>query len=200
MSHYFDSKQNTKSIESKFTLKYKDNLFVFITDKGIFSKNYIDFGTKCLLDVVSNEKLYGNVLDLGSGYGPICIILKKLFSNLNLFGIEVNNRAYNLSKKNALLNNVNINLFNLDAIKLDNILFDFIVFNPPIKSGKKNIYDLYNQSFSYLKENGALYIVIKKQHGALSTIKELEKNNFFVNILDKVNGYFIIKAIKTKGA
>ena len=43
----------------------------------------------------------------------------------------------------------------------------------------------------HLKENGKLIIVIRKEQGALSLIKDMS-NDYDINVLDKAKGFFII--------
>ncbi|MBQ1447788.1 MAG: methyltransferase, partial [Erysipelotrichaceae bacterium] len=74
--------------------------------------------------------------------------------------------------------------------------FDTILFNPPIKSGKANIYSLYEKSFQKLKDNGRLYVVISKRHGALSSFNKLKELFREVSFIDHDKGYQIIEAIK----
>ena len=46
--------------------------------------------------------------------------------------------------------------------------FDLIATNPPIRTGKRNIYALFAQARERLRPGGALYVVIRKQQGAAS--------------------------------
>ena len=48
---------------------------------------------------------------------------------------------------------------------------DFIVTNPPIKTGKKLLFDLMNGAYEHLKNDGQLILVIRKDHGMESLKK-----------------------------
>lgn len=74
MSHYFTN-ENLKSNIKKVLVKVSDNTFTFNTDNGVFSKKGMDFGTRTLIEVLLKENLYGDILDVGCGYGVIGIIL-----------------------------------------------------------------------------------------------------------------------------
>ena len=69
-----------------------------------------------------------------------------------------------------------------------------IVSNPPIRVGKKILYEILFDAKKYLNKNGELWIVVNKQQGAKSLIKDLEKA-YKVEVKDKVSGFYIICAI-----
>lgn len=80
---------------------------------------------------ISNEKV--SILDIGTGSGCIPISLAKEQKNSNIFAIDVSNKALEVAKKNALLNNVEISFIEqniLETISLPQ-RFDIIVSNPP---------------------------------------------------------------------
>ena len=73
--------------------------------------------------------------------------------------------------------------------------FDFsntIITNPPIRAGKKVVYDIVMNAKEYLCDSGSLFLVIRKEQGAKSLIFDLEKI-YNVNILQKKKGFFILK-------
>ncbi|MEG0381417.1 MAG: methyltransferase, partial [Kurthia sp.] len=71
-----------------------------------------------------------------------------------------------------------------------------VLTNPPIRAGKQTIFKFYDRAFELLTEQGELWIVIQKKQGAPSTINYLEEKFSEVGIVDKVRGYWIIKAVK----
>ena len=181
MSHYFTN-ENLKSNIKKVLVKVSDNTFTFNTDNGVFSKKGMDFGTRTLIEVLLKENLYGDILDVGCGYGVIGIILSSFFNNKinSVSMVDVNLRAIHLTKMNIKENKVN--------------KYDFIITNPPIRAGKDIVYKILKEAKDYLKENGCLYYVINKNQGALSSIKEMEKISK-VEVLEKNKGFYIIKCI-----
>ena len=82
-----------------------------------------------------------NILDIGTGTGCIPISLAKHLPNAKISAIDVSNKAIQVAKKNAVLNNVSVNFIEQDILQtnsLDEILkqvqhkrFDIIVSNPP---------------------------------------------------------------------
>ena len=138
---------------------------------------------------------------MGCGYGCIGIVLAKEY-NLTLTQVDINPRALRLTKENATLNNVISNVIESDGFnglyttqQLDR-LYDTIAINPPIHAGKAVVFSMYENSFNYLKRNGCLYVVIYKKHGALSTIKHLDKIFGECRILYKKKGIFVLGCIK----
>ena len=73
--------------------------------------------------------------------------------------------------------------------------YDYIVTNPPIRVGKKVLYELLFKAKDYLKDNGKLYLVINKDQGAKSIYNDL-KNSYEVNIINKNKGFYIMEAKK----
>jgi len=75
-----------------------------------------------------NQKI--NILDLGTGSGCIAISLKKSL-NANVIAIDISQKALEVAKKNAILNNVNIMFENWDMNNPYLGKFDLIISNPP---------------------------------------------------------------------
>lgn len=189
MSHYFTN-DYVESKEQKTKCVIKNTELTLITDNGVFSKKGLDFGTRSLLETIDNIK--GQVLDFGCGYGPIGIYLKKTY-DVEVDAVDINERALNLAKKNAELNNTKINIFESNIYENVNKKYDYIVTNPPIRVGKKILYEILFNAKECLKENGELWLVIHKDQGAKTLAKELEKK-YKVEIKNKNKGFYIICA------
>ena len=193
MSHYFTN-DYVKSDERVIDVIIKGTKLKFIVDNGIFSKKGLDFGTRTLLENIDLNKIKGDVLDFGCGYGPIGIYLKKA-ATANVDMIDINERALNLASKNAKLNNVNINVFKSNIYENVTKKYDFIVTNPPIRVGKKILYDILFGAVNHLKDEGELWLVVNKNQGAKSLAKDLEKA-YDVAVVAKNKGFYIICAKK----
>ena len=190
MSHYFENDENLKSNIIDFSVLIENNSFIFSTDNGVFSKGELDFGTKLLIKNLLKKNLVGSVLDLGCGYGPIGIVLKKV-RNVDVTMIDINKRAVHLTKMNAKKNNVLINAFVSDGYENIKEKFNYIVSNPPIRIGKKNLYKLLIDGKEFLKDDGEIFIVVRKEQGALSLIKDMSVY-YNVKTIDKEKGFLII--------
>lgn len=190
MGYYFDKDTNVESNEITTRAEIGGNLFTFKTDNNVFSKRGLDFGTRSLLESIEINNINGDVLDFGCGYGPIGIYISKL-TNSNVDMVDINERALNLSRKNSIINKVNVNIF--DSNIYSNVIkkYDYIITNPPIRVGKKVLYEILIGAKSYLKKDGHLIFVINKDQGAKSTMKDLQEY-YEVNLLNKNKGFFII--------
>ena len=127
-----------------------------------------------------------------TGNGVIDIILSK-FVDAEFLGVDVNRRALHLAEMNKKENKVN-NVSFLESSCYENVKgkFNVIITNPPIRAGKKIVYEIVMGAKEYLEKNGTLYIVVRKEQGAKSMIRDLEEI-YKVNILNKIKGFFIIK-------
>lgn len=198
MQHYFIDKDHT---ESDF-FEFNDNVLglnlCFRSCDSIFSKNQIDDGTRALLNAISkNITLKGHGLDLGCGLGVIAIALIKQFG-VTFDMIDVNGTAVKLSKENLIKNNVqhSAKAYLSDGFENVNENFDFIVTNPPIKTGKKLLFELMSGAYEHLKENGTLTLVIRKDHGMESLKKHLISLFGNCEIIARDKGYYILNSIK----
>ncbi len=189
MSHYFTN-DYVESKEQKTKCIIKNTELTFITDNGVFSKKGLDFGTRTLLETLDN--ISGQVLDFGCGYGPIGIYVKKAFET-EVDAIDINVRAMNLAKKNAELNNTKINIFESNMYENITKQYDYIITNPPIRVGKKILYQILFDAKKYLKKEGQLWLVIHKDQGAKTLAKDLEKE-YKIEIKNKNKGFYIICA------
>ena len=191
MGHYFTN-ENLESNIQEFKIKINNYDFTFKTDNGVFSKGELDFGTNLLIKNVLGRKISGEVLDLGCGYGPIGITLAKIL-NCRMTMIDVNKRAVHLTKMNIKDNGVNNTevLVSEGYNELKDKKFDYIISNPPIRVGKQILYGLLIKAKDHLKENGEMYIVVRKEQGANSLIRDMSAY-YQVEVIDKDKGFFII--------
>ena len=190
MGHYFVNDDNLKSEIREFKINFLNQDFVFKTDNGVFSKGELDYGTYLLLTTVLNLDIKGKVLDLGCGYGAIGVVISKL-NNTKVTMVDVNKRAVHLSKMNVSDNKCDCLVINSDGYLNVSDKFDYIITNPPIRVGKTKLYELMIDSKNYLNENGVIYLVIRKEQGAKSFIKDMSEY-YNVNVLEKSKGFYII--------
>ncbi|MGB4332672.1 MAG: methyltransferase, partial [Bacilli bacterium] len=70
MSHYYINDPGLKSEIRKITYDYRGHRLVMYTDRGVFARERVDFGTHLLLQsFVPPEKKDVRALDIGCGYG-----------------------------------------------------------------------------------------------------------------------------------
>jgi len=198
MAHYYSEKQDDiESNPSEFIFNFKDHSFKFHTDNGVFSKDYIDYGTFAMLKAFKPNDIDLPILDMGAGYGPIGIVISKLY-NKQTHMCEINERAYNLILKNIEENKSNSiahhsNLFdNLPS----NLVFSSVITNPPIRAGKDVVFQIYEGAYQRLALNGELWVVIQKKQGAPSSKAKLESLFSNCEIITRDKGYYILKCKK----
>jgi len=195
--HYYTNNVNAHSDERSFDYKLRGYNFKFTTDVGVFSKKEVDFGSRLLIESFIIPEIDGNILDVGCGYGPIGLSLAKSYENRDIHMIDVNQRAIELTKKNAKNNQIH-NVTVYESFCYDGVegKFAVIVSNPPIRAGKKVVHGILEQATKHLVDKGELWIVIQKKQGAPSAKKKMEEVYGNCEVVAKDKGYFILKAIK----
>ncbi len=191
MGQYFTNDKLPSNVV-KTSCTVLGNKFTFLTDNGVFSKNGLDFGSRLLLESIPLDEVGGKILDMGCGYGVFGIVISKLtLSHVDM--VDVNLRALHLATRNAKENGVsNVSIFESNVYQNVSSKYSSIVTNPPIRAGKKVVYDIVMNAKNYLEDDGKLFLVIRKEQGAKSLIVDLEKI-YTVDILKKSKGFFIIK-------
>lgn len=190
MAQYFEN-VNLKSEIQQFETKIYDTVLKLNTDNGVFSKDKLDFGTRVLLENLPLSEFTGRILDLGCGYGPIGIYLKKV-TGCEVDMCDVNRRALHLSKMNARINQVDVHIFESDCYQNISELYQTIVTNPPIRAGKEIVYEMVMEARNHMLADGTLFLVIHRDQGAKSMIIDLEKY-YTVTVLAKKKGFFVIR-------
>lgn len=190
MAQYFDN-VDLKSEIRKFDVDILNNKFTFYSDNGVFCKEHLDFGSRLLLENIPWNEITGSILDVGCGYGPIGIIASRLTGN-KVTMCDVNKRALHLAKMNAKENKIDALIIESDCYSNISGKYSTIITNPPIRAGKKIVYDILFSAKEYLMSDGTLFLVIHKDQGAKSLIKDLE-DAYNVQVLEKNKGFFVIK-------
>ncbi len=197
--HYFSRTPQSESDPDHWSFSLLGHTFIFKTDRGVFSKRTVDFGSRLLIETFRPPDLEGDILDVGCGYGPIGLALAKS-TGRTVHMVDINERALLLCRENASLNQVaNVRIYESDRLEgVREKDFAAIVTNPPVRAGKKVVYDIFEQSYDHLKAGGELWIVIQKKQGAPSAEKKLAEIFDEVEVVKKKKGYFIIKAKKLR--
>ncbi|HOP08750.1 MAG TPA: methyltransferase [Candidatus Methanofastidiosa archaeon] len=195
MDHYFSSSPRSNHDLSKISEHFGNETFYFFTDAEVFAKGGLDKGTRLLLESIeplSKER----VLDLGCGWGAIGIIISRLYPQADVHLSDINPRALSLSRKNAKANYVKVTVHDSDMFNDIGTSFDIILTNPPIRAGKKVIYEMIGQGYDHLEDGGRFYAVVRTKQGARSYGEELEKHFQSVEIVRRGSGYKVFRAVR----
>ena len=164
--HYFSatpaSPENLRRI--RVTLAGRD--VEVTTAGGVFSPDHVDSGTAVLMANTPPPPPGGNLLDLGSGWGPIALTLALESPHATVWAVDVNERALDLVRRNAAalaLDNVNAVL--PDDVP-DDLSFRTIRSNPPIRVGKNELHGLLERWIPRLDERADAWLVVQRNLGS----------------------------------
>ena len=143
-----------------------DVAFTMATDRGVFSHGHLDTGTSLLLRAAPPPSPTGDLLDLGCGTGAIALTLALRSPQAQVWAVDVNARALELTAANAGRNGVTtIRTVAPDDVPED-VRFTTIWSNPPIRIGKQPLQRLLTRWLSRLAPGGAAVLVVQKHLGA----------------------------------
>lgn len=196
MSHYYTDNRQLPHDRKEISFRFSGLNFTFQTDSGVFSRDRVDTGTAILLNALAKEGLKGRILDMGCGYGVIGIVVGKAFAGTEVVMADVNPRAVECAVSNAQRNGADCKILVSDGFKQIEGSYNIIISNPPIRAGKAVIYTMFEDSVRFLEPEGRLYLVMRKQHGALSAVRKLEELFNTVEIIAKDKGFFVIRACR----
>lgn len=142
------------------------------------------FETELLCEKIINlvKKKYPNkkidILDLGTGSGCIAITLKKELES-NVTALDISEKALEVAKENAKLNNVEIDFINEDMVKYKEKKYDVIISNPPYIDKNEEIMDIVKDNEPHLAlyaEEEGIYFYRK----IIENIKYIGKEKYII--------------------
>jgi len=169
------------------------------TAGGVFSPDRLDAGTSVLLANMPPVPPGGNLLDLGSGWGPITLSMALAAPHATVWAVDVNERALDLVRRNASalgLTNVNASL---PGDVPAGVTFRTIRSNPPIRVGKNVLHDLLEKWIPRLDERSDAWLVVQRNLGADSLqrwIGSTFQPGFSVYRTATSKGYRVLKVRK----
>jgi 16S rRNA G1207 methylase RsmC len=204
--HYFTAKPASAAERRLLRVTLAGREVVVATAPGIFCPDRIDVGTAVLLDEAPRPPSTGNLLDIGTGWGPIALTLGLLSPDASVWAVDVNLRALDLARENAKALGVNdFHALTPDEVPAE-IRFDAIWSNPPIRVGKVALHDLLLQWLPRLAPGGAAYLVVQKNLGSDSLQRWLtaelearEPGAFTVDRTATARGFRLISVVRRAG-
>lgn len=163
------------------------------TDSGVFSPRRLDPGTRLLLDVAPPPPRSGDLLDLGSGYGPLALVMAARAPAARVWAVDVNTRALELTRSNAAragLANVTCALPGDPGLPGS---FDLIWSNPPVRIGKTALRELLGGWLGRLAPGAAAYLVVQRNLGSDSLQRWLAESGWVAERAAARSGYRVLK-------
>ena len=179
--HYFTPDPGAPSAEREVSLALPDLTLRLRTDRGTFSADRVDAGTKLLLtDGARPDPGARHLVDLGCGWGAIAVTLARRAPEATVWAVDVNERAVALCRANAEA----AGAANVRALVVpdddplagvpDDVAVDGIWSNPPIRIGKPALHRLLATALGRLAPHGSAHLVVQKHLGADSLQRWLQ--------------------------
>jgi 16S rRNA (guanine1207-N2)-methyltransferase len=166
--HYFSGSPRSDARTRTISVRLAGRDVDLVTAGGVFSPEHLDQGTSVLLDTVPEPPATGDLLDLGTGWGPIALALALQAPDATVWAVDVNERALDLVRTNAArLGLTNVNAV-LPADVPGDIGFATIWSNPPIRVGKQELHAMLSTWLPRLGEDATAWLVVAKHLGAES--------------------------------
>jgi 16S rRNA (guanine1207-N2)-methyltransferase len=191
--HYFDGDPAVASQPATVRLDLPERSFTLATDRGVFSADRVDAGTKQLLLDAPAPPATGTFVDLGCGYGPIACALAARAPQAAVWALDVNQRALDLCRANAAAHGLdNVTVAHVDDAPAD-LVVDLLWSNPPIRIGKPALHALLATWLRRLAPSGTAVLVVQKHLGADSLQTWLRQQGWSATRLGSRGGYRLLE-------
>jgi 16S rRNA (guanine1207-N2)-methyltransferase len=166
VAHYFSEQPGTASRPGSVDLVLPDLHLRLETDRGVFSPDRVDLGTRVLLESVPPPPQRGDLLDLGCGYGPIALTMASRAPEATVWAVDVNRRSLELTERNAQA----ARLYKVRSVHADempdDVTFQAIWSNPAIRIGKPALHEMLTRWLSRLAPGGVAHLVVQRHLGS----------------------------------
>ncbi len=190
--HYFDREPRVPSRPRLVCLRLADVGARLETDAGVFAHGAVDAGTRFLLRCSPAPPGSGDILDLGTGYGPIAITLALRAPQVRVWAVDVNQRALDLAARNA----ASAGAPNVVAVAPDDvppgIRFAAIYSNPPVRVGLAVLHPLLTGWLDRLLPDAQAHLVVHRPLGSDSLARWLAAQGYGVDRIASHDGYRIL--------
>jgi 16S rRNA G1207 methylase RsmC len=168
---------------------------------GVFSADRLDPGTAVLLRKAElpGPDTTGCLLDLGCGYGAIACVLATMAPRATVYAVDVNTRAIELTRSNAMALGLTIVASEPDAVPSE-LVFGQIWSNPPIRVGKQELHALLGRWLPRLAPDGTAWLVVARHLGADSLVPWLREQGYDVARHASQQGFRVLRVYKSSDA
>jgi 16S rRNA (guanine1207-N2)-methyltransferase len=192
-SQYFAEQPAAAHRPGTVHLVLPDMHLTLATDAGVFSPGRLDPGTRLLLDAAPPPPPDGDLLDLGTGYGPLALALAKRSPGARIWAVDVNKRALELCAGNAAA----AGLANVRCVPADDAIlpasYQLIWSNPPIRIGKQALHSMLTAWLRRLAPGAAAYLVVQRNLGSDSLQRWLADTGFDASRYAARAGYRVLE-------
>lgn len=168
--HYFSQSPSSDDATVERLVSLRGREYAVATSGGVFSADHVDKGTAVLLHKAPEPDLgQGDLaIDLGCGWGPLTLALCEEAPGADVWAVDVNERALELTRKNAARAGFSPKAFAADEAlaALGERKVQLIWSNPPVRIGKARLHELLTTWIERLADDGAAYLVIQRNLGA----------------------------------
>jgi 16S rRNA (guanine1207-N2)-methyltransferase len=195
-SHYFDETPTSVSSPRTIELTLPDLHLTLVTDRGVFSAERVDPGTKyLLLDAPRPDPAARTLVDVGCGYGPIAIALARRSPAAQIWAVDVNARARSLCAANAeAAGCTNVRVVSPDEVPAD-LVVEGLWSNPPVRVGKGALHELLDNWLPRLAPDAHAYLVVQKHLGSDSLATWMSTRGWRVARLGSRKAYRILDVV-----
>ena len=191
--HYFTASPVAAHRPGLVHVVLPDLHFECATDAGVFSASRLDAGTRVLLEAVPLPPARGDLLDLGTGYGPIALAMAARAPEATVWAVDVNERALDLCAANAAGAGLgNVRCVPPGAAELPG-QFTAIWSNPPIRVGKQALHGLLASWLGRLAPGGQAHLVVQRNLGADSLQRWLQSQGWTAARIASRSGYRVLE-------
>lgn len=192
--HYFDDDPGSGSSPHPVEITLPDLSLTLTADRGVFSADRLDAGTKLLLMEAPPLAAATTILDLGCGWGPIACVAARRAPDARVWAVDVNRRARTLTAANAASIGAadRVHVAAPDDVPAT-LRFDRILSNPPIRVGKDALHGMLERWLPRLGPGGTAHLVVQKHLGSDSLARWLEGRGFPTIRLASRAGYRILE-------
>lgn len=196
-SHYFSDEPSLPSKESTYEFEFDGRTIVIASDRGVFSSSGLDKGTAVLLkhiNVAVATLPDGDIVDVGCGAGPLTMALAARFPDRIVWGIDVNSRALDLTRRNAKRNGLgNVRVATPEDFPATVVAG--IWSNPPIRVGKDALHKILLSWLTMLHHDGLCRLVVSKNLGGDSLQRWLTDKGFSCERLASKGGFRVFEVL-----
>jgi 16S rRNA G1207 methylase RsmC len=193
---YFDASPTVASQRAEVRLDLPDVSFKLATDRGVFSADQVDTGTKILLRDGPRPAATGTIVDVGCGYGPIALTLAARSPGAQIIAVDVNERARSLCADNAATAGLaNVVVLSPEEVPAE-LPVDEIWSNPPIRIGKPALHELLTTWLGRLSAGGRALLVVQQHLGADSLATWLDGQGWTTARLASRQGYRLLEVTR----